>query len=242
MDIKVFRTCEEASAYAADLVEAVIRKRPDCVLGLATGSTPEGLYAELVRRHQTDSLDFSQVKSINLDEYIGLTGDHNQSYRYFMDSHLMNHVNIDRANTFVPNGTAVDLEAECRAYDQKWLDLGGTDIQVLGIGPNGHIGFNEPGEILHADTHIEVLTQETIDANARFFASADEVPRRAITMGMRDIMSAQQLIVLAFGAGKAEAIARFNDDQVTPDCPVTFIKLHPNATLIVDEAAAALLK
>lgn len=242
MDIKIFKTQEEASLYAADLLTELIRNKPDAVLGLATGSTPEPVYAELVRRHKEEGLDFSRIKTINLDEYVGLSGDHDQSYRYFMNHHLFDHVNIDKANTNVPNGLAADPEAECKAYDEKWAALGGTDVQVLGMGPNGHVGFNEPGDHLVGGTHLEDLTDETVEANSRFFASIDDVPRKALTMGMNDIMGAKQIIMIAFGPKKAAAVSAFADDKITCANPSTFVKMHPNAVLIVDEEAAAGLK
>ncbi|HHX37530.1 MAG TPA: glucosamine-6-phosphate deaminase [Clostridiaceae bacterium] len=239
MELKIFKNIDEASLFAAEKVAAVVKKRPDAVLGLATGSSPIKMYAYLIDWYKRGLLDFSRVRSINLDEYIGLDGDHAQSYRYFMDEYLFKHINIDPQNTFLPNGVAPDLEDECNRYDMLWDTLGGTDIQVLGIGPNGHIGFNEPGQILRVGTHIEHLTANTMNANSRFFESVDEVPSRAITMGMGEIMRSKEVIVLAFGKVKAPVISAFANDDVTTAIPVTLIKLHPNATLIVDEEAAS---
>ncbi len=239
MKIKVFKTIEEADMFAADLMAEVIKNKPNAVLGLATGSSPEGMYAELVRRHQAGDLDFSGLTTVNLDEYIGLGEEHKESYRYFMNHHLFNHVNIDPAKTHVPNGQATDLKAECKAYDELWRQLGGTDIQVLGIGPNGHIGFNEPALRLRGNTHVTQLTDNTIEANSRFFDSIDDVPTKAITMGMDHIMKAKKLIILAFGEVKRRVISEFANDEITSDIPVTLCKLHPDATLIVDEVAGA---
>ena len=185
MRVYVGKDYEEMSRIAANVLAAQVTMKSDCTLGLATGSTPIGTYKELIRRYENGELDFSQVKSINLDEYVGLSGEHDQSYRYFMNTNLFNHINIDKANTNVPNGLAEDVDAECARYNEVINTLGPIDIQVLGMGHNGHIGFNEPSDIFELETHKVDLAQTTIDANARFFASADEVPRQALTMGIR---------------------------------------------------------
>ncbi|NVY96623.1 glucosamine-6-phosphate deaminase [Lactobacillus sp. DCY120] len=202
------------------------------VLGLATGSTPETLYQKMV----DSELDFSQTTSINLDEYVGLTADNDQSYHYFMNQHLFQYKPFK--NSYVPNGNASDLDAEAKHYDQL-IDDNPIDIQILGIGQNGHIGFNEPGTPFDCGTHRVQLTQSTIDANARFFANEDDVPREAISMGIASIMKSKHILLLAFGANKADAIAKTVNGPVSEDCPASVLQNHPNATIIVDEAAAA---
>ena len=191
MKVYIGKNYEEMSRIAANVLSAQVMMKPDCVLGLATGSTPIGTYKVLIERCAQGDLDFSQVKSINLDEYVGLSGEHDQSYRYFMNNNLFNHINIDKANTNVPNGLAEDVDAECARYNDVINTLGPIDIQVLGMGHNGHIGFNEPDDHFPLETHKVDLAQSTIDANARFFASADEVPRQALTMGIMTIMQAK---------------------------------------------------
>ncbi|MBQ4333567.1 MAG: glucosamine-6-phosphate deaminase, partial [Clostridia bacterium] len=190
-------TYEELSNKAADLIAAQILVKPDCVLGLATGSSPVGTYKRLIADNAAGKIDFSTVTSVNLDEYVGLDGSNDQSYRYFMQSNLFDHVDILRENTFVPDGLAEDSAAECARYDERIRELGGIDLQLLGIGHNGHIGFNEPDDRFIKETHVVDLTQSTIDANARFFASADDVPRQALTMGMGGIMSARRVLLVA---------------------------------------------
>ena len=197
---------EEMSYEAAKLLAAQIVMRPDCVLGLATGSTPIGTYDQLVKWYEEGKLDFSKVRSVNLDEYCGLDGDNDQSYRYFMDHNLFDRVNIDKANTNVPNGKAADPAAEGERYDALIAELGGVDIQVLGIGYDGHIGFNEPGPAFIKPTHMVDLDPSTIEANARFFASADDVPRQANTMGMGGIMSARKVLLMANGGVKKDIL------------------------------------
>ncbi|MBR2406642.1 MAG: glucosamine-6-phosphate deaminase [Clostridia bacterium] len=237
--MKVIRTktYEEMSYEAAKLLAAQIVLRPDCVLGLATGSTPIGTYDQLVKWYEEGNLDFSAVRSVNLDEYCGLDGENDQSYRYFMDHHLFNRVNIDKANTNVPNGKAVDPEAEGARYDELIASLGGVDIQVLGIGYDGHIGFNEPGPAFIKPTHMVELDPSTIEANARFFASADDVPRQAITMGMGGIMQARKILLIANGAGKKDILMKSLYGPITPEVPASLLQLHPDLTVIcaVDE-------
>ena len=229
------------SRIAANILSAQITMKPDCTLGLATGSTPIGTYQVLVERCASGDLDFSQVKSINLDEYVGLSPEHDQSYRYFMNTNLFNHVNINKDNTNVPNGLAEDLDAECQRYNELISTLGPIDIQVLGMGHNGHIGFNEPSDIFELETHKVDLTQTTIDANARFFASADEVPRQALTMGIKSIMQAKMILVVVNGKGKAEIVKKAFTGPVTPQVPASILQMHPNVVLVGDEEALSLL-
>ena len=223
---------EELSRIAADLVAAQVILKPDCVLGLATGSTPIGLYDNLIARYKDGTLDFSAVRSVNLDEYCGLDGDNDQSYRYFMDTHLFNHVNIDKANTHVPSGLAGDFAAEGEQYDAMIRELGGIDIQVLGIGLDGHIGFNEPADHFTGPTHEVELDPSTIEANARFFASIDDVPRSAITMGMASIMQARKVLLLASGANKKEIMDKALFGPITPQVPASLLQIHPDVTVI----------
>ena len=241
MKIYVAEDYKGMSRKAANIVSAHVILNPACVLGLATGSTPIGMYQQLIDWYRKGDLDFSQVKSVNLDEYVGLAPTHDQSYRYFMQDNLFDHVNIDAANTNVPNGLAPDPEAECLRYNQVIRDLGGIDIQVLGIGHNGHIGFNEPDHAFELETHVVELTESTIQANARFFASEDEVPRRAMTMGIKSIMQARQILVVVSGADKADITAKVLKGPVVPQVPASILQFHPNVTVILDEAAASKL-
>lgn len=227
----------EMSRVGAGMVAEIVKNKPDCVLGLATGSTPEGLYAELISMYERGELDFSTVTTVNLDEYYPITPDNSQSYRYFMNTKLFDHVNIDKANTHVPNGNASDAAAEAARYEAFVRGLGGADIQVLGIGRNGHIAFNEPAEALHPATHVTGLTADTIDANARFFESIDQVPTKALTMGMGTILSAKKIIILANGKGKHEAIKAMLEGTVSTSCPASFLNLHADVTLICDRDA-----
>ena len=223
---------EEMSYEAAKLLAAQIVMRPDCVLGLATGSTPIGTYDQLVKWYEEGKLDFSNVRSVNLDEYCGLDGSNDQSYRYFMDHYLFDRVNIDKANTHVPNGKAADPAAEGERYDALMQSLGGVDIQVLGIGYDGHIGVNEPGPAFIKPTHMVDLDPSTIEANARFFASPDDVPRQAITMGMGGIMSARKVLLIANGAGKKDILMKSLYGPITPEVPASLLQLHPDLTVI----------
>ena len=241
MKVYIGKNYDEMSRIAANILSAQVTMKPDCVLGLATGSTPIGTYKVLIERCAAGDLDFSQVKSINLDEYVGLSGEHDQSYRYFMNNNLFNHVNIDKANTNVPNGLAEDVDAECERYNNVINTLGPIDIQVLGMGHNGHIGFNEPSDIFELETHKVELTQTTIDANARFFASADEVPRHALTMGIKSIMQAKTILVVVNGKGKAEIVKKAFTGPVTPQVPASILQMHPNVILVGDEEALSLL-
>ncbi len=229
----------EMSKKAAGLFAAQITMKPDCVLGLATGSTPIGTYKRLIELYQAGDLDFSRVKTVNLDEYVGLDGSSDQSYRYFMNENLFNHVNINKNDTHVPNGKAADLAAEGENYEALIRSLGGIDMQLLGIGNNGHIGFNEPNEFFDKTTHEVQLTESTITANARFFASMDEVPKTAISMGIGTIMQAKKIILVANGSSKAETIYNTVYGPITPQVPASALQLHPDVTIIVDEEAYA---
>lgn len=237
MKIICCKNYEEMSKAAARMVEEQIAAKPDCVLGLATGSTPEGMYAELCKDHKAGKVDFSRVTTVNLDEYCGISADHPQSYRYFMQDKLFDHVNVEPTRTFLPDGMAADPDAEAARYEKLVAELGYADLQILGVGRNGHIGFNEPAEALVADTHRTDLTADTVQANARFFASIDEVPKQALTMGVGAIMASRRIIVMANGEGKRNALAALLGDTVSTTYPVTLLKLHPDVTLICDEAA-----
>ncbi len=232
--IKV-ETYEELSRQAANIVAAEVTHKSNCILGLATGSTPVGTYKELIRKYQNGDLDFSEVRSVNLDEYVGLTGDHNQSYRYFMQNNLFNHINIKPENTYVPSGVAEDFEKECEEYDARIKSFGGIDLQLLGIGLDGHIGFNEPDSCFVKSTHLVKLHESTIEANARFFESADEVPREAITMGMISIMQAKKILLVANGAKKKEILEKAFRGPITPEVPASILQLHPDLTVIYSE-------
>jgi glucosamine-6-phosphate deaminase len=217
-------------------------RHPRCVLGLATGSSPLGTYRELIRRHQANGLDFSRVTTFNLDEYVGLPSTHPQSYRYFMEENFFRHINIPPQNTNVPDGRALDFERYCRAYEKQIQEAGGIDLQVLGIGVDGHIAFNEPGSSLGSRTRIKSLTRETIRDNARFFANENEVPQMAITMGVGTILDSQQCLLLAFGESKADAIAAAVEGPVTSQITASALQLHRDVVVIVDNAAASRLK
>ena len=232
---------QSMSRKAANILSAHVILKPDSVLGLATGSTPIGMYKQLIEWYNKGDIDFSQVHTVNLDEYLGLAPTHDQSYRYFMQTNLFDHVNVPPENTNVPNGLAPDPEAECARYNQVIADLGGIDVQVLGMGHNGHIGFNEPEEAFELETHVVDLTDNTIDANARFFASRDEVPRQAITMGIKSIMQARHILVVVSGTDKAEIVKKAFFGPVTPKVPASILQMHPHVSLVADEAALSLL-
>lgn len=228
-------TYEELSNKAADLIAAQILVKPNCVLGLATGSSPVGTYKRLIEDNKAGKIDFSTVTSVNLDEYVGLDGSNDQSYRYFMNHNLFDHVNIDKAKTFVPSGLAADLKAEGEAYDAMIKELGGIDLQLLGIGLDGHIGFNEPDAYFTAATHEVKLDESTIEANARFFASKDEVPTTAITMGMLSIMQAKKVLLIANGAAKKAIVEKAFFGPIDPQVPASILQLHPDVTVIFSE-------
>lgn len=227
----------QASRVAANIISAQVIMKPDCVLGLATGSTPVGAYEQLIRRYEKGDIDFSEVTSINLDEYRGLTADDKQSYRYFMNTHLFDHINIDKGNTFVPDGTEPDAEKACRDYERIIRAHGGIDLQVLGLGHNGHIGFNEPDSAFGKETHCVELTESTIAANARFFESADEVPKEAYTMGIKSIMQAKKIVVIVSGESKKDIVKKAFLGPITPKVPASVLQLHNDVILVGDEAA-----
>ena len=228
-------TYEKLSRQAANIISAQVIIKPDCVLGLATGSSPLGIYRQLIDWHQKGDIDFSDVTSVNLDEYVGLAATHEQSYRYFMQTNFFDHINIRPENTFVPDGCAADFERECAGYDARIESLGGIDLQLLGIGPDGHIGFNEPGDCFVKNTHVVELHASTIEANARFFAHAGEVPRRAVTMGMISIMQAKKILLIANGPAKKEILTRAFNGPITPEIPASILQLHPDITVIYSE-------
>ena len=225
----------DVSRKAANIMSAQIIMKPDAVLGLATGSTPVGMYKQLIEWYQKGDLDFSKVTSVNLDEYKGLSGDNDQSYRYFMNTNLFDHVNINKTRTYVPNGLEENSEKACADYNAIIRSVGGVDMQLLG--GNGHIGFNEPGEAFEKETHCVNLTESTIKANARFFASMDEVPKQAYTMGIKSIMSARKILLIATGEAKADALYKSLYGPITPNVPASILQLHPDVTVVADEDA-----
>lgn len=235
------KTYEDISLEAAKLVAERLRRKPDLVLGLATGSTPVGLYKALIGMHVREGLDFSKVTTFNLDEYVGLPPTHEQSYRRFMQENFFDHVNVDRRFTHVPDGLANDIEAYCEWYEQRIREAGGIDLQVLGIGSNGHIAFNEPGSSLGSRTRIKTLTERTVRDNARFFGSMDDVPRYAITMGIGTIMEARELLLLASGEGKADAVKAACEGPITALCPASICQMHRRAYFLIDQAAGSRL-
>ncbi len=241
MNIIIVSDYEEVSKKAAEFVTDHMKSNPEIVLGLATGSTPEGLYRLIVEEYRAGGLDFSEVKTFNLDEYVGLGPEHRQSYRNYMGRHLFDHVNIDPDNINVPEGLASDPAAHSRRYEREIESCGGIDLQVLGIGRDGHIGFNEPGSSLRSRTRVVVLAAETIEDNARFFASMDEVPRFAISMGLGTISEARHCLMLASGEHKAEAVRECIEGAVTSMVPASVLQMHPQTTVLIDEAAASRL-
>ena len=226
---------EQLSKFAANIIAAQVILKPDCVLGLATGSSPLGTDATRVKMCDAGDLDFSKVTSVNLDEYAGRTGDNDQSYRYFMDTNLFSKVNIDRDKTHVPNGCAADLSKEGERYDELIKSLGGIDLQLLGIGLDGHIGFNEPDDVFTKETHLVTLDPSTIEANARFFASKDEVPTQAITMGMMSIMQAKKVLLIANGKNKKEILEKSLYGPITPQIPASILQMNKDLTVIYSE-------
>ncbi len=232
---------QEVGLEAARLIASVVRIKPKAVLGLATGSTPIGTYAELVRMCAEENLDFSDVRTVNLDEYVGLDGSHPQSYRYFMQKHLFDKVNIDSDNTYVPDGLAEDAEEECALYDELLESFGYADIQLLGIGVNGHIGFNESADCFTPETHVIKIAESTIDSNQRLFETRDEVPRYAITVGIKGILCAERIVLIATGRKKAEVLKATCLGPVTPQMPASILQLHPDVTIIADEEAFSLV-
>ena len=227
----------DMSRKAANIIYAQVIIKPDCVLGLATGSTPIGLYQQLVAWYEKGDLDFSEVRTVNLDEYKGLSRENDQSYYYFMHHNLFDHVNLPAENSHLPNGMEPDSDKECRRYSELIRSMGGVDLQLLGIGHNGHIGFNEPGDAFDNDVHCVDLTQSTIEANKRFFASADDVPKQAYTMGIKTIMQAKKILIVASGEDKADIVRDAFFGPITPKVPASVLQLHNDVTLVADEAA-----
>lgn len=230
------------SRRAANLISAEVIRKPDCVLGLATGSTPVGTYRQLSAWNQKGDFSFKDVRTINLDEYLGLPPTHDQSYRYFMQENLFDKIDIPFEHTHVPDGMAADPEQECRRYDELVRSLGYADLQLLGLGRNGHIGFNEPGDCFRKETHVVELTQNTIEANARFFENEAAVPKKAITMGIGCIMAARRVLLVASGANKAEAVYRTVCGPITPQCPASILQLHNDVVIVGDEEALSMVR
>lgn len=233
-------TYEAMSRKAADILAAQIQLKPNCVLGLATGTTPIGAYQGLIKKYESGSLDFSEVRTYNLDEYRGLTHEDPQSYHYFMNDQLFNHVNIDPANVHVPDGANTDADAACADYDRIVAEAGYCDLQLLGIGRNGHIGFNEPADEFSKGTHCVDLTESTIEANSRLFEKEEDVPRQAYTMGTQTIMNARCILVVANGENKAQAVRDMCFGPIVPTCPASILQLHPNVFVVCDDAALSL--
>jgi glucosamine-6-phosphate deaminase len=242
MEVIITSDYDEMSKVAADLIEQQIQRKPNSVLGLATGGTPVGTYQELVRRHQAGRLDFSKVTSFNLDEYVGLPSTHDQSYHYFMHDNLFNHINIAPESVYVPSGMASDFEGYCDWYEAEIVKAGGIDLQLLGIGSDGHIAFNEPGSSLGSRTRLKTLTEQTVADNARFFEVEEEVPRFAITMGVGTILEARKIVLIANGEKKAETVAAFVEGPVTSQVTASALQLHRDAIVVLDDAAASKLE
>ena len=239
MEVLIRDNAETGCVLGAKIIARVVREKPDAVLGLATGRTPLSLYQELIRMHRTEGLDFSRVTTFNLDEYVGLPADHAQSYHFFMRENLFRHINIDLARTHVPDGTAPDLHAECRAYEQQIIDAGGIDIQLLGLGRNGHIGFNEPTGSLRSRTWVKILSEQTLHDNSAVFGSLAAVPRHALTIGIGTILDARRILLLAFDPAKVRAVENMIEGPLSAICPGSALQLHPRATVILDETSAA---
>lgn len=241
MKIVILKNSVEVAAYCADIIVKQIGRKPATVLGLATGATPVALYKELISAHQAGLVSFKQVSTFNLDEYLGLAGSHPQSYRYFMNQNLFDHIDIDKANTAVPPGDAANPVLACAAYDAAIIEKGGIDIQLLGIGRNGHVGFNEPFSSLRSRTRVKTLTRATIEDNARFFGSGEFQPHLALTMGIGTILDSKKVLLLATGESKAEAIKAMVEGPVAASCPASALQLHEQAILIIDDGAASKL-
>lgn len=242
MRIIVAKDYADVSRKAANIIAAQVQLKPDCVLGLATGSSPVGAYMQLVDWYKKGDVDFSRVRTVNLDEYLGLPRENDQSYYYFMHHNLFDHVNLPEGASNLPNGMAEDMNAECARYDALIRSMGGVDLQLLGIGHDGHIGFNEPCDHFPTGTHVVDLAERTIEANQRFFASRDEVPRKAVTMGIGTIMAARKVVLVASGAEKAPIVKEAFFGPVTPQVPASILQMHPDVTLVADEAALSLVK
>ncbi|MBR6626560.1 MAG: glucosamine-6-phosphate deaminase [Lachnospiraceae bacterium] len=242
--MKIIKTAnyDEMSRKAANIIAAQMILKPNSVLGLATGSSPVGTYKELIKKNQAGDIDFSDITTVNLDEYRGLPRDNDQSYYYFMNDNLFNHVNIDKSRTHVPNGMVADAEKECGDYEALIKELGGVDLQLLGLGHNGHIGFNEPSAEFDKVTHCVDLQESTIEANKRFFASIDDVPRQAYTMGIGTIMAAKKILVVVSGADKAEIVKKAFTGPVTPNVPASILQMHPDVTVVCDAEAYKMIE
>ncbi|WP_232696882.1 glucosamine-6-phosphate deaminase [Brevibacillus daliensis] len=241
MRVIVSGSYQDLSKKAAEIMAEQINKKPESVLGLATGSTPIGMYKELIAMNKDGKVDFSKVTTFNLDEYVGLTPDHDQSYDYFMWDNLFSHVNIMKEQTNIPSGIAADLPTECASYEKLVAKKGGIDIQILGVGHNGHIGFNEPSDSFTISTHVIELASQTIEANARFFEEKSQVPKKAVTMGIGAIMKARHVLLIVNDKSKAEAVRQLFSGKVDPQVPVSILQLHPNLTILVDRETADLL-
>ena len=239
MEILIQNNADKGCLLGARIIANLIRRKPNAVLGLATGRTPLQLYQELIRLHREEDLDFSQVTTFNLDEYVGLPPTHDQSYRWFMDKNLFEHINIDKSRTHVPNGVADDLQSECRDYEYRIEEAGGIDLQLLGLGRNGHIGFNEPTGSLASRTWIKILSEQTLQDNSEVFGDRASMPRHAITMGVGTIVDARQILLLAFGPAKVRAVLSMVEGPLSSLCPASALQMHPRSTVILDEASAA---
>ena len=242
MNVMIYKDKETASRAAATIIAAQILQKPNSVLGLATGSSPELTYKNLVRLFQEGVISFADVTSFNLDEYIGLDREHPQSYYHYMKENLFSHVDIEEDQFFVPNGVAEDPEIECYDYEEAIESYGGIDLQLLGLGGNGHIGFNEPSDVFAPMTHVVDLAAGTIEANSRFFESIDQVPTTAISMGTGSIMKAKRILLIAFGEAKADAVAAMVNGKIMPEVQASLLQVHPDVTVLVDEAAASKLQ
>ncbi len=239
MKLIIKRDYEELSRVAADIVKEEIIKKPNAILGLPTGSTPVGMYRELIRMHKEEGMDFSGITTFNLDEYYGISYDNEQSYHYYMHRNFFDHVNIKPENINIPDVISNDINKVCEEYDNKIRKFGGIDLMILGIGHNGHIGFNEPGEEMEAKTHLTDLTEKTIEANSRFFDNYDMVPKKAVTMGFEGILTAKKILLLANGEGKAEIMGRLlKDSKISTRVPASFLHIHSNVIIVVSEDAA----
>jgi len=243
VEILIQPNAEAGCLLAAKIMARIVREKPTAVLGLATGRTPLRLYNELIRMHREEGLDFSKITTFNLDEYVGLPGTHPQSYRHFMDENLFRHINIDPDRTHVPDGTAADLQAECRSYERRIAEAGGIDIQLLGLGRNGHIGFNEPTGSLRSRTWVKILSEQTLRDNSEVFGSDEHgMPKHAITMGVGTILDARQCLLLAFGPSKVRAVEHMIEGPLSAICPGSALQMHSRAIVVLDENSAAGLR
>jgi len=239
LKIHVFANEEELHEAAAQTIVRLLRRKPDAVLGLATGGTPVGIYAKLAAAFRRGEVSFARATTFNLDEYVGLPPDHPESYRSYMERHLFRHIDLPQERAHIPDGNAADLERECERYERLLQEAGRIDLMLLGLGHNGHIGFNEPGRQLHSRTHVAVLHPKTREANARFFRSPEEVPARAVTMGLGGIFKAVTILLVVKGADKADIVHRALTGPLTTECPASLLQLHPDLVVMLDEGAAA---